>query len=66
MSGVKFDQTSFGQQLIITGLAELVEKEGYTPREAFEAIRHIQRHTWSALCEIKREGEINDQKHCIG
>lgn len=59
MSKVKFDQNSFGQQLIITGLLELVEKEGYSPRDSFEVLRDIQRHVWSALNEIAREGEAN-------
>lgn len=59
MSKVKFDKNSFGQGLIITGLAELVEKEGYTPREAFEVLRDIQRNVWGALCEIAKEGETN-------
>lgn len=60
---VKFNQKSFGQGLIITGLAELVENEGLTPHEAFEVLRDIQRYTWSALCEIKRESEAKCQNH---
>lgn len=59
---VKFNPNSFGQGLIITGLAELVENEGYTPHEAFEVLRDIQRHTWSALCEIKKESESSVKK----
>ena len=59
---VKFNQKSFGQGLIITGLAELVENEGYSPRDAFEVLRDIQRHTWSALNEIAKESESNAKK----
>jgi len=60
MSKVKFNQDSFGQQLIITGLLELVEKEGYTPHEALEVLEAIKKNIYSALCEIKQESEINE------
>ena len=56
MSEVKFNQDSYGQQLIITGLLELVEKEGYTPHEAYEILEKIESNIYSALCEIKQEG----------
>ncbi|EEL96332.1 hypothetical protein bmyco0001_52330 [Bacillus mycoides DSM 2048] len=36
---------SFGQKLIITGLARLVEEKGYTPHEAFDC--------WKRLKEIR-------------
>lgn len=43
---------SLGVQLIIAGLAELVENEGYAPRDAFELVDHAKRNTFQALCEI--------------
>ena len=56
MSNDKFNQDSYGQQLIIIGLLELVEKEGYTPHEALEAVKAIESNIYFALCEIKQEG----------
>jgi len=38
MSNVKFNQDSYGQQLIIAGIFELVETEGYTPHETCEIL----------------------------
>jgi hypothetical protein len=53
----KFNMNSFGQQLIITGLARLVEEEGLTPHEAFQVLEEIKRNTWHALTEIKQEAK---------
>lgn len=47
---------SFGLQLITTGLLELVEKEGYSPHEAFSLLEDVKRNTFHALSEIAREG----------
>lgn len=52
---MKFDMNSLGQQLIISGLARLVEEEGLTPHEAFQVLEEIKRNTWHALSEIKQE-----------
>lgn len=48
---------SFGIQLIVTGLARLVEEEGYTPHEAFKQLDEIKSNTFHALAEIKEESE---------
>lgn len=53
---VKLHQ-SFGLQLITTGLLELVEKEGYSPQEAFRLLEDVKQNTFHALSEIKRETE---------
>lgn len=45
---------SFGLQLMITGLARLVEEEGYTPHEAIGMLHEVGRNTFHALTEIKR------------
>ncbi|OFC94625.1 MULTISPECIES: hypothetical protein [Bacillus cereus group] len=55
MNKVEFNQDSFGQQLIITGLARLVEEEGLTPHEAFDVLRLIQNNTFHALADIHKE-----------
>lgn len=57
MSKVKFDIDSFGQQLIMAGLANLVEKEGLTPRESFQVLDLMKSNLWSALNEIKKESQ---------
>lgn len=51
---------SFGIQLIVTGLAHLVEEEEYTPHEAITELRNIGKNTFHALIEIKEEGESHD------
>jgi hypothetical protein len=48
---------SFGLQLITTGLLNLVEKEGYSPHEAFRLLEHVKQNTFHALSEIEREGK---------
>jgi hypothetical protein len=55
MKKVEFNQNSFGQQLIITGLARLVEEEGLTPHESFEVLRLIQKNTFHALADLHKE-----------
>lgn len=59
---VKFNQNSFGQGLIITGLAELVEKEGLTPHEALDVADMLKNNCFHALCEIKKESVSNAKK----
>jgi len=59
MTNVEFNQNSFGQQLIITGLAHLVENEGLTPHESFELLEHIKRSTYFALVDLKKEAQQN-------
>ncbi|MED1436930.1 MULTISPECIES: hypothetical protein [Bacillus] len=55
MKKVEFNQNSFGQSLIITGLARLVEEEGLTPHESFEVLRLIQNNTFHALADLHKE-----------
>ncbi|HDR4483429.1 TPA: hypothetical protein QCQ09_005134 [Bacillus cereus] len=55
MKKVEFNENSFGQQLIITGLARLVEEEGLTPHESFEVLRLIQNNTFHALADLHKE-----------
>lgn len=55
--------SSFGTQLIVTGLARLVEEEGYTPHEAFKLLDEVKRNTFHALSEIKSEVEPNATTH---
>ncbi|WP_172369595.1 hypothetical protein [Sporosarcina jiandibaonis] len=47
--------SSFGIQLIVTGLARLVEEEGHSPHEAFEVLEEVKRNIFHALSEIKEE-----------
>lgn len=48
---------SFGLKMVISGLATMVEDEGYSPHEAFRMLEDVKRNTFHALLEIKREGE---------
>jgi len=60
MSQLRFDQTKFSHQLVVTGLLNMVEDDGLTPHEAFEVLEDIKRQTWHGLAEISRDtkGEI--------
>lgn len=44
---------SRGKQLILEGLAGLVEYEGCTMTEAFEIVEQIKRDSWHALKELE-------------
>jgi hypothetical protein len=59
MKKVEFNENSFGQQLIITGLARLVEEEGLTPHESFEVLRLIQNNTFHVLADLHKEYKNN-------
>lgn len=50
----KLDE-SINLQMIVAGIAGLVESEGYTPHEAFGMLEHVKRNTFHALAEIGRE-----------
>lgn len=52
---VKLDLDNTNHQLIIGALVNLVEDEGYSPREAFELLEDIKRNTYHALMEISQE-----------
>nr|WP_150283770.1 hypothetical protein [Rummeliibacillus sp. TYF-LIM-RU47] len=49
--------TSFGVQLIATGLAQLVEDEGFTPHEALKIARYTGQNCFHALLELKEEAK---------
>lgn len=55
MNKVTLDLTNWNVKLIIAGLAGLVEDDGMTMREAFEAVEEIKRQTWSALLQMENE-----------
>ncbi|MGX9134020.1 hypothetical protein ACWV26_06520 [Rummeliibacillus sp. JY-2-4R] len=48
---------SFGVQLIVTGLAHLVEDEGYTPHEALSIAHYTGHNCFHALAELKKEAK---------
>lgn len=50
-------ETSLGVQFIITGLARLVEEEGFTPHEALAIARYTGQNCFHALADIKRESQ---------
>jgi hypothetical protein len=50
---------SVNQQLIIAGLAGLVEEEGMSPHDAFRLLDEIKRNTFHALLQIGKEAMEN-------
>lgn len=50
-------ETSFGVQLIITGLARLVEEEGFTPHEALQIAKYTGQNCFHALAGLKKESK---------
>lgn len=48
---------SQGLQLIVAGLCELVEYEGYTPYEALQILSDVKRNTFQGLNLIAKGGE---------
>lgn len=48
-----FMEKSIGAKFIITGLIELIEKDGMTTREALEFLEDIKRNTFHALKDIE-------------
>lgn len=44
-------------QLIVAGLAGLIDDEGYTFHEAMELLEETKRNTFPALMEISREAK---------
>lgn len=55
MDKTKININNFNQQLIIAGMTNLVDDEGYTPREVFQLLDDIQNNMWHALQEIYME-----------
>lgn len=47
-------KTSFGVQLIITGLARLVEEEGFTPHDALAIAKYTGQNCFHALVGLKK------------
>lgn len=52
---------SHGLAMIVTGLVELVENEGYSPHETFELLDKTKQNLFFALAEIG-SGEKNEPK----
>ena len=48
---------SMGLQLIVAGLAGLVDDEGYTFHEAMELLEETKSNTFPALMEMSRENK---------
>lgn len=48
---------SLGIQFIITGLAHLVENEGFTPHEALSIARYTGQNCFHVLAELKKESK---------
>jgi len=47
-----------GEMFVITGMAEMVENEGKTPREVLERVREIEKLIYFSLMDIKKESEV--------
>lgn len=54
----QFDIKKFSHQLVMTGMAEMVEKDGLTPHEVFEVLDDAKSQLWSALCQIQDEVKV--------
>ena len=50
-------ETSLGVHFIVTGLARLVEEEGFTPHEALQIARYTGKNCFHALAELKKESK---------
>ena len=48
---------SLSMQLIVAGLAGLIDDEGYTFHETVDILEDIKRHTFPALMEMSRENK---------
>lgn len=48
---------SLGIKLIVTGLAHLVEEEGYTPHEALSIAHYTGHNCFHALADLKKEAK---------
>jgi hypothetical protein len=53
----KLDLNNINQQLIVVGMAGLVEDEGLTPHEVFQLLEEIKQNTIHALIEMHREAK---------
>lgn len=51
----RMDLTRLADQMIVSGLSWLVEKDGLSPIEAFDVLEDIKRNTFHSLNQIKRE-----------
>ncbi|BDH60101.1 hypothetical protein MTP04_02310 [Lysinibacillus sp. PLM2] len=50
-------EKSLGIKFIITGLAHLVEDEGFTPHEALSIARYTGNNCFHALAELNKESK---------
>lgn len=48
-------ETSLNMQLIVAGLVNLIDDEGYSFHEAMEILEDIKRNTFPALMKMSRE-----------
>ncbi|WP_165347253.1 hypothetical protein [Gottfriedia acidiceleris] len=55
MGKIQLDLNNLNQQLIIAGLAGLVEDNGCTPHEALDIHDVIKNSTFHDLCDLKKE-----------
>lgn len=51
--------SSIRLQMIVAGMARLVEDEGYTPHQVFELMTAAKQNTFHALSDIHREVKKN-------
>ncbi|MEK5167154.1 hypothetical protein NYE69_33270 [Paenibacillus sp. FSL R5-0527] len=52
---LKFNPNNRAHAFVVTGMLEMVEKDGLTPREVFVVLDDIKRQTFRALMEIYGE-----------
>ncbi|WFR64180.1 hypothetical protein P9222_08400 [Paenibacillus amylolyticus] len=51
---LRFDVNNRAHAFVVTGMLEMIENDGLTPREVFGVLEDIKRQTWSALNDIHR------------
>lgn len=54
MDKTKLDLSNFNQQLIITGMAGLIEDDGLTFHEMIQVLEDIKKQTFPAMMQIAR------------
>lgn len=55
----KFDINNFNQQLIIAGMAGLIDDEGLSFHEMLQVLDEIKKQTFPAMMEMSRENKAN-------
>lgn len=56
---MKMDLTKVSNQLIVAGLAGMIDDEGLTMHEAFDVLEDIKRNIFPALMEMQRERKVS-------